>query len=124
MRWYRATCNLELEGKRYFRIIETLEGEVVGFIHVSPSVEDQTVVDMGILIEEGFQGRGIGRAAVRSMMEFSRGVLERGKMRLEVSSENVAALALYQKLQFRQVGSRRQDYDGRMVEVIVMEVDL
>jgi ribosomal-protein-alanine N-acetyltransferase len=57
-------------------------------------------------VDPAYQGRGIGRRLLDTLLEFADG----GVVYLEVRTDNEAAIALYRSVGFEQVGLRRRYY--------------
>ncbi|NLA67746.1 MAG: ribosomal protein S18-alanine N-acetyltransferase [Gammaproteobacteria bacterium] len=80
---------------------------------------------LNICIDPSRQGRGYGRALLRSMVDAARG---RGARRvyLEVRPSNPVAIALYQDEGFNEIGRRPRYYpaDSGREDAIVMAMEL
>lgn len=92
------------------------EGDVVGYAGVMTVADDADV--QTIAVSPAAQGRGIGRLLLHSLM---RTALDRGcrQLFLEVRSDNLAALHLYQVEAFEPMG-RRRDYYGPGIDALTM----
>ena len=87
--------------------LDSQEKTVLGFSlarHVGGEAEILTIV-----VDRARQGRGLGRTLLQTQLDAlsSLGV---GEVFLEVDGENAAALTLYRKLGFEQVGERKAYY--------------
>ena len=79
---------------------------------------------LNICIAEAFRGRGLGERLLDHLVEFARG-LDIGEMFLEVRPSNTAAIRLYQRNGFSQIGIRRGYYQavgGREDAVVLRRV--
>jgi ribosomal-protein-alanine N-acetyltransferase len=98
-----------------------IEGErPVGFIIARANAGEAEILSLGV--RPTSRRRGLGAALVRSAMERAilSGALE---IFLEVNVENIAALALYGRLAFREVGRRSgyyQDASGPAADALVL----
>lgn len=63
-----------------------------------------------ITVAKGYQGRGLGRLLLATIIEQLQG--RASEMFLEVRPSNTAALALYESLGFNQIGVRPRYYPG------------
>lgn len=104
----------------YLCKVAQLEGEMVGYAVMMPAVDDVQLLNISIAAEH--QGKGLGSELLESMMALAR-ELRMQRMLLEVRPSNAAALGLYRKHGFTEIGQRRGYYpahNGRE-HAIVME---
>lgn len=83
--------------------------EICGFVLLRQAADEAEIIT--IATAGNWQRRGVGRA----LMEHAIRVLQHdrvGRLFLEVSEDNKAALALYRGLGFRRVGIRQSYYSG------------
>ncbi len=77
-------------------------------------------------IDPGFRGRGFSKKIIHVMLKkFKQASVT--KVFLEVSEENMIALALYQVMGFREIARRSKYYhkpDGTTVDAVVMSLDI
>jgi RimJ/RimL family protein N-acetyltransferase len=95
-------------------------GRIVGTIHVD--VGRFGAGDLGMLVDAGWRGRGIGSALVRAAIEWAR-AQGLHKLCLEVFPTNTAAIALYRKCGFVEEGRRVKQYrraSGELWDAIAM----
>lgn len=96
----------------------------VGFVMFRQAAGEAEV--LSIAVHPRHRRGGTGRALVEAMLRRLYG--ERvGEVFLEVGAGNAAALALYRRLGFRQVGERAAYYrgpDGTAVNALVLRLDL
>ena len=73
----------------------------------------------------GWQGLGVGEAATIALLSEAR-TLGLFKLLLEARVDNHGAIALYEKLGFRRVGTLQRHYDDgeRRHDVLVMEREI
>jgi len=95
-------------------------GRIVGMLHVE--VSRHGFGDLGMLVDRGWRGRGVGSALVQAAIDWARG---QGlhKLCLEVFAHNTAAIALYRKSGFAEEGRRVRQYrraSGEVWDSIVM----
>jgi len=96
------------------------EGSLAGFL-VGESVLDESSL-LHLAVAQGFQGKGLARQALRHwLVQLQR--LGQQRCVLEVRPSNAAALTVYRKLGFTEVGQRRRYYaDGE--DALVMALTL
>jgi ribosomal protein S18 acetylase RimI-like enzyme len=101
-------------------VVAVADGQVVGMLHVE--VSRHGFGDLGMLVDRGWRGRGVGSALLEAAIGWARG---QGlhKLSLEVFAHNTAAIALYRKFGFAEEGRRTQQYrraSGELWDSIVM----
>ncbi len=83
-------------------------GEPVGFVLLFPLTEDETVIGWNLvrlMVDQRFQRRGVGGAALEATVELVRATSEPGRfVQLSVLPHNAGALALYAAHGFRPTG--------------------
>jgi RimJ/RimL family protein N-acetyltransferase len=105
-------------------VVAVAGGRVVGMLHVE--VSRHGFGELGMLVDRGWRGRGVGSALVQAAIDWARG---RGlhKLCLEVFAHNTAAIALYRKCGFAEEGRRVKQYrraSGELWDSIVMGLPL
>ena len=96
------------------------DGEILGYIGIL-AVPDEADITK-VAVAKGAQGQGIGSMLMKELI--SR-VPELGvaKIFLEVRESNEAALALYKKFGFEQIGIRKNYYTSPLEDAISMKLD-
>jgi ribosomal protein S18 acetylase RimI-like enzyme len=94
--------------------------QVIGMLHVE--VSRHGFGDLGMLVDRGWRGRGVGSALLQAAIGQAR---QRGlhKLCLEVFPHNAPAIALYRKAGFVEEGRRVRQYrraSGELWDSIVM----
>ena len=119
--WSEKSIETELTCRLSVWLV-ALEGEqVVGY------VGSQTVIDesdmMNIAVHPNFRRRGIAETLVAALEDALR---QRGSraLTLEVRDSNVAAITLYEKLGFSQVGLRKNYYRNPREDARILRKDL
>ncbi|MEZ5099251.1 MAG: GNAT family protein [Thermoleophilia bacterium] len=108
-------------------LVAELDGRVVGRLSI---LRDQRpacrhVADVGLMVEHGQRGRGVGTAMLRAAEEWAR---EQGveKLELHVFPHNVVAIGLYERLGYVREGVRSRHFHrrGEYVDAILMAKDV
>jgi diamine N-acetyltransferase len=87
------------EKKKFFTI--EYSGQPIGFMGLSNIDSDKRTAVVFILIgEDEFRGRGIGKEAMRWLIDYAWNTLELTELTLEVKKENLPAVKLYKSLNF------------------------
>ncbi len=105
-------------------VVAVASGRIVGMLHIDPSRHG--FGELGMLVDRGWRGRGVGSALVQAAIAWARG---QGlhKLCLEVFPHNTAAIALYRKAGFVVEGRRANQYrraSGELWDTIVMGLAL
>jgi len=101
--------------------VAVLAGAMVGYAVLMPSVDEAHLLTIGIAA--GHQRQGLGTEVLGKILDIARGLGTR-RVLLEVRPSNAAALALYRRGGFREIGLRRGYYpadENAREDAIVME---
>ena len=105
-------------------LVAEVGGEVVGNagLHANGRGRRRHVANIGMSVHDGFQGRGVGTALLAALIDIADNWLNYHRLRLEVYTDNAAAIALYRKFGFEVEGTLREDAfrDGRYVDAYTM----
>lgn len=105
-------------------VVAVARGQIIGMLHVE--VSRYGFGEIGMLVEGGWRGRGVGSALVQAAIDWARGQ-RLHKLCLEVFAHNTAAIALYRKSGFVEEGRRAKQYrraSGELWDSIVMGLAL
>jgi ribosomal-protein-alanine N-acetyltransferase len=114
------TKDVTAGGDVYVAVAEC-DGEKAGYGEIRMIAGEAQVYNIAIAPE--FRRRGIGEALLRHMIDKA----EQDSctlVTLEVRSSNQAAMALYEKLGFREVGRRKGYYSKGREDAVLMDLDL
>lgn len=112
-------------GDGTYYLVAVAGDDVVGMIglHTFPNKPRRRhAAGVGIMVHEGWQGRGVGSALMRAGIELADNWLNLTRLELEVYTDNEAAIHLYERFGFEREGTlRRHAYrDGSYVDAYVM----
>ncbi len=114
---------LESYGPDDHEFVAELGGRVVGMagLHVQ-SGKQRHVGSLGIMVHDEFQGRGVGRALMRALLDLADTYLGLVRVELDVVVRNAGAVALYESLGFEREGVKRRAFraDGRLEDLLMM----
>jgi [ribosomal protein S18]-alanine N-acetyltransferase len=106
--WPAVAFVRELESAHIHYVAARVGGRLIGYAGVSrlgrtPPYEYEVHT---IGVDEGLQGQGIGRTLLGELLKFADG----GTVFLEVRTDNVAAISLYESVGFVVIGRRKRYY--------------
>jgi [ribosomal protein S18]-alanine N-acetyltransferase len=106
--WTRGNFIDALDNGYMCRVDEQV-GEICGYAVLRPVLDEAELLNIGVAA--GQQRKGLGRAMLGEMFDLAR---ERNMRRvfLEVRPSNTAALALYRRTGFGEIGVRRDYYQN------------
>lgn len=104
-------------------IASQADDSVLGYLQLNHIDAVNRHASLGICLAASAQGQGHGRAACEAAFAYASETLCLRKITLEVLAENTRAIALYEKLDFRHVGTLNAHYlqDNRWHDVVLME---
>jgi len=108
-------------------LVAETAGQIVGhgMLDPLPLVAVRHVVHLTLVAHPGWQGQGVGRALLASLIEWARTASAVEKIELNVRSSNTSAQALYKKLGFNEIGRwqrRVKLAPGRYLDEVAMEL--
>ena len=119
--WYERTASDE---RNQIFMVDDPTGQTIGYVQLSRIDYKNRSVEIGIHIGPEGQGKGYGRDAFHTLMRFAFREMNMHRVYLQVSDFNSRAVALYEKMGFREDGRLRDAVfqDGRYHDVIVMSI--
>jgi len=126
--WFSTLYRRVLAGDAV-AVVAEVGGRVVGHCTVgrvgrAADAENGHVAELGILVEHGYRGRGVGHALLRAALRRSR---DRFKVvRLGVHADNPGARRLYEEFGFRGIGAVPGGFrrGGKVVDEGLMALEL
>lgn len=108
-------------------LVAEAAGEIVGHGMLDPLslAAVRHVVHLTLVVHPGWQGRGVGRAVLTSLIEWARSAPAVEKIELHVRSTNAVAQSLYRTLGFKEIGRwqrRVKVAPGQYVDDVAMEL--
>jgi ribosomal-protein-alanine N-acetyltransferase len=121
--WQISSFEYELENRDAVLKVAVLNVEIVGYICIR-SILDVTHV-MDLAIAPRFKRMGIGSLLLSDALQELRRLRSEIKLvTLEVRESNIAAVKLYEKYGFREIGRRRGYYKKPAEDALIMELDM
>ena len=104
----------------YVAVIES-DGEKAGYAEMRMVAGEAQIYN--IVIDKSFRGRGLGEMLLRHLIDKA-GELGCSLITLEVRGGNEAAMELYHKLGFKEVGRRKGYYSKGAEDAVLMDLAL
>ena len=105
-------------------LVAVIEGQVVGVIglHTKSRPRVNHRAEMGMMVHDDWQGKGVGAAMMRAALDFADNWLNLKRIELTVFTDNEPAIALYRKFGFQIEGTHRMFAfrDGEFVDAYTM----
>ncbi len=115
--WSEKSIASELENKLAFWLVAVEGDRVAGYIG-SQTVIDETDM-MNVAVHPDFRRKGIAEALVNALVEHLKTMGSRC-LTLEVRASNAPAIALYEKLGFREIGRRKNYYRNPREDALIL----
>jgi L-phenylalanine/L-methionine N-acetyltransferase len=111
--WQSADVARERFGKpdpNSHRLVAVIDGRVVGNLglHLVRDGRRRDVATMGMAVHDAFQNRGVGSALMAAMIDLADNWLGLRRIELEVWTDNLPAIHLYEKFGFAFEGTAHQ----------------
>jgi putative acetyltransferase len=114
---------LEGYGPDVHAFVALTVGQIVGMasLHVGSGKLRHTA-SLGIMVHDQFQGQGIGRQLLASVLDIADNFLGLIRVDLEVFADNARAIRLYERLGFEHEGRKRKAVwrHGEHADVLIM----
>lgn len=107
--WNSSILESEIKNPFSQYIIAKINKEIVGFAGVIDTVDQLEITN--IVVRKDFRKKGIGNELLTELIKLAK---ENGKEKitLEVNNTNLAAIKLYEKNGFKNVGFRKKYYNN------------
>ena len=115
--WSENSVASELQNKLSLWLVAEEDGSVAGYIG-SQTVMGETDM-MNIAVHPDFRRRGIAEMLVKALVEELK-EMESHCLTLEVRASNAPAIALYEKLDFSQIGRRKNYYRNPREDALIL----
>ncbi len=113
--WSEKSLLEEIENPDAYFIVETENGEVVGYAGMHTPCGDCYVDNIAVF--ERHRGKGYGEKLTCSLIEKAKEL--GGFISLEVRESNAPAIGLYEKLGFSAVGKRKNFYTSPREDAVI-----
>ena len=99
------------------KIIKSGKCEIIGFAGIKIILDEADI--MNIVVKKHHRKKGIASLIMENLIKMAQN-LDLKKLRLEVNQKNIAAINLYKKFKFEEVGIRKKYYNNTD-DAILME---
>lgn len=113
--WTTAMFWSELAAGHHYVVVRGDNGEVDGYAGLAASAEEAEVQTIGVRPER--QGNGLGRILLADLLDAS----DDRRILLDVRTDNVPAISLYESSGFTRIGLRRRYYQPSGADAYTME---
>ena len=107
--WSYNILKQELENGKSKYFVAKQENEIVGFAGILLIIDQVNI--MNIVVKKDKRNFGIGSLLLEEIIRYSK-IHNATSITLEVNEKNIAAINLYKKYGFKQVGLRRKYYNN------------
>jgi putative acetyltransferase len=115
---------LDADNPHFYSHVVEVDGTIVGQIglDVMTNPRRKHVANIGMAVDQHWQGKGIGKALLDSMLVLANNWLAIKRIELEVYTDNQTAIALYEQFGFVIEGTAKgyAFRDGEYVDVYLM----
>ncbi|ENM5767825.1 GNAT family N-acetyltransferase [Vibrio mimicus] len=111
-------------GSEQYTLVVELEGKVVGHVtlFLTSKVRDKHCAAIAIAVHPNSHGKGVGRFLMNEALNQADNWLNLIRVELEVHSDNLSAISLYEKVGFETEGIKRLSTfkSGRYINMLLM----
>ncbi len=100
-------------------VLHDADGEMLAYVIARVVLDECEILSIGVAQQQ--QGRGLGQQVLNQLIEQVQGVHQVHQIHLEVRSSNEAALRLYQRMGFVEVGRRKGYYAPIVTDSVRIE---
>ena len=115
--WSEMSIASELQSIWSYWVVAVCDDEVVGYIGSQSSIDESDV--MNIAVHPDWRRQGIAEQLIEHLISQLKNRGSQALM-LEVRASNAPAIALYEKLGFRQVGLRKNYYRNPKEDALIL----
>ena len=100
---------LESTNSKYI-IVKTNDEEIIGFAGIKIIIDTADI--MNIVVKKPWRNQGVGNLLLTNLVSLCK-ELNLSSLSLEVNEDNIPAIHLYKKFGFKQIGLRKNYYQGK-----------
>lgn len=107
--WTASTLEEELKNENSFYVVAKVNQQIIGFAGIWKAVDDVHITN--IVVKKEFRKNGIGGLLLEKLISLTK-ELNFKELTLEVNTKNIAAIKLYKKYGFTELGIRKKYYNN------------
>lgn len=107
--WNYNILKSELENPNSKYIVAKMEETIIGFAGIIDTLDQMEITN--IVVRKDMRNKGIGNILLNKLIQLSKGN-QKNTIFLEVNSNNLNAIKLYEKNGFKKVGLRKKYYNN------------
>ena len=111
-------------GSEQYTLVAEAEGKVVGHVtlFLTNKVRDRHSAAIAIAVHPDSHGKGVGKSLMSEALNQADNWLNLVRVELEVHSDNLSAVSLYEKVGFEVEGTKRLSTfkNGRYIDMLLM----
>ena len=116
--WSERSVASELDNPLSLWLVALDEERVAGYIGSQTVLGESDM--MNVAVHPDYRRRGIAEALILALVEAVNAELDSHSLTLEVRASNDPAIALYRKLDFEQIGLRRNYYRNPKEDALIL----
>ena len=118
--WNSETLKNELENNNSYYIVAKINNNIVGFAGIKNVLDEADI--MNVVTRKTYRNQGIGSIILEKLISYAK---QNGikKLTLEVNEQNISAIHLYKKFNFKEIALRKNYYNNTY-NAIIMQLAL
>lgn len=116
--WNANTFETELQNENSYYLCGKIDDKIIGFVGIKSVLDEADI--MNIVVRKDLRNSGLGSSLLKKIIEYAKlnGIT---KITLEVSNQNMSAIHLYKKFNFKEIAIRK-NYYGLSNDAIIMQL--
>ncbi len=118
--WTISTFKQELDCQNsHFIVVKDESLQILGFAGFKHIINEADI--MNIVVKKYYRKKGIGKYLLENLISYAKD-LQIDTLNLEVNENNITAISLYNRLGFKNIGIRKNYYDGKYNAIIMKKL--
>ena len=119
--WSYNIFKSELENENSKYIVAKLNSEIIGFAGIWQVMDEAHITN--IVTKKNFRNLGIGSLLLEKLINICKNQENINSVTLEVNEDNIIAQKLYEKFNFKNLGKRKNYYNGKAAIIMTLYFD-